>query len=217
MDNKYVNYYQKSLLEIEKIKKEGLRPKLALHACCGPCSTFPLEFFSPIFDLYILYPNSNIYPKSEYSRRLDELKRYVEIFNKEHEQNVKVIEFEYDNEEYTKKLAIYKNEREGGERCKLCYRLRMDEAYAYADREGFDYFCTVMTISRQKNSQILNQIGFELSSKYKTKYFFSDFKKKKGIDRAIELRKEYHLYNQEYCGCIYSYKEYLSKKNSERL
>ena len=209
------NYYQLSTIEIDKIKKKGVRPTLALHACCAPCSTFPLEFLTPIFDVTILYVNSNIYPSEEYYIRLNELKRYIQIFNDKYNQNVKLIEFEYNNEEFTKKLEPLKDCKEGQERCKLCYSLRLNEAYAYANNNKYDYFTTVMTISRQKDSQILNAIGLKLSEKYNTKYFVSDFKKKKGIDRSWELKKEYNLYNQLYCGCKYSYEKYLEKIEKE--
>jgi predicted adenine nucleotide alpha hydrolase (AANH) superfamily ATPase len=205
------NYYQLSQIEIDKIKRRGERPSLALHACCAPCSTFPLEFLTPVFDVTIIYSNSNIYPSSEYHLRLNELKRYIDIFNTKYQQNVKLVEFDYDNENFNKILEPLKDCKEGGERCKLCYALRLNEAYAYANNNKFDYFTTVMTISRQKNSQVLNEIGLKLSAKYETKYFFSDFKKKKGIDRSWELKKEYELYNQLYCGCKYSYNNYLNK------
>ena len=206
------NYYQLSKIEIDKIIRENKRPTLALHACCATCSTFPLEFLTPYFDVTILYVNSNIYPQEEYNRRLNELKKYLEIFNNKSRYKVNLIEFEYKNEEYNTKLEPLKDQKEGQDRCKLCYSLRMNQAYKYADEHNFDYFTTVMTISRQKNSQILNQIGINLSNKYKTKYFMSDFKKKKGIDRALEIRKEHNLYNQEYCGCIYSYRKYIEDK-----
>lgn len=211
METSVKNYYQLSQIEIDKIKRECKRPTLALHACCAPCSTFPLEFLTPIFEVTILYPNPNIYPKEEYLKRLNELKKYIAIFNSEHNQNVKLVEFEYDNEKYNEVFYRYYDQDEGQQRCQMCYRLRMDRAYKFANENHFDYFTTVMTISRQKNSQVLNQIGKELSSKYTTKYFYSDFKKKKGIDRSQELRKEYKLYNQLYCGCKISYEKFLIK------
>lgn len=220
METTNKNYYQLSQIEISRIVRSGQRPTIALHSCCGPCSTFPLEFLYPYFDITILYPNPNIYPKEEYERRLSELKRYVDIFNNEHNQNIKVIEFEYDNDEYNNIFYQYYSQNEGEERCKMCYRLRMDRAYKYANEHHFDYFTTVMTISRQKSSQVMNQIGLELQMKYTTKYFLSDFKKKKGIDRSQELRKQYSLYNQLYCGCKISYEKFLLKqanKNNEKL
>lgn len=211
MNNKKTLYYDKSIEELNRIKELKTRPTLGIHVCCGPCFAFPLEFLSSYFKIYVLYANSNIYPNNEYNRRLDELKKYLDYFNDKYSSDVELIVFEYDNENYNKKLEPFKNEKEGGNRCFLCYELRMDLTYKYADDHNFDYFTTVMTISRQKNSYKLNEIGEKLSHKYKTKYFFSDFKKKKGIDRSIELRKQLNMYNQLYCGCIYSYSEYLKK------
>lgn len=207
-----INYYQKSMIEIDKIKRASLRPTIGLHVCCGPCSCFPLEFLNPVFKIVIIYTNSNIYPAEEYNRRLNELKRYVEIFNKEHKSDITIIELPYDNIAFTKLLEPLKDCKERGERCHLCYTLRMNEAYDYADKMGFDYFTTVMTISRQKDSQILNRIGEQLEKKHKAKYFYSDFKKKKGIEIGQDLRKKYNLYYQDYCGCIYSYQQSLEKE-----
>lgn len=217
MNNKKTLYYDLSLQEMEKIQKSGTRPVLGIHVCCGVCAAFPLEFLHPVFRVVILYANSNIYPEEEYQRRFAELKRYVEIFNREHAADVTVVEFPYDNPSYMKDLAPFADEQEGGARCRLCYEKRMDETYGYADAHGFDYFTTVMTISRQKDSFALNEIGRKLSGKYRPKYFYSDFKKRKGIDRGTELRKRYGMYSQEYCGCVYSYREYQKKqkKNSE--
>ena len=201
-----------SIEEIDNIKKEGIRPTLGIHVCCGVCASFPLEFLAPYFKVVILYSNSNIYPEKEYDRRLSELIRYVEYFNSEFSQDVEIVIFPYDNISYNNYLAPYKDEPEGKNRCMLCYEKRMEETYKYADEKGFDYFTTVMTISRQKNSKILNSIGEKLSKKYKPKYFYSDFKKKQGIDRSRELRIKHNMYNQEYCGCVYSYNAYLKKE-----
>ena len=182
--------------------------KILLHSCCGPCSTHPLEFLTQYFkNIVLVYNNSNIYPSEEYSRRLEELERYIEIFNRENNGKIELIKFDYDNLSYNQFLGRYGAVKEGGIRCIECYKKRMDEAYKYANDRGLDYFTTVMTISRQKNSQILNEIGLELSKKYTTKYFVSDFKKKNGYKRSLELSKEYGLYRQDYCGCIYSKQE----------
>ena len=211
-----INYYKESLVELEKIKKEGIKPTIAVHACCGPCSAFPIEFLVEYFSkVTILFDNSNIYPSSEYVRRKEELIRYVEIFNSKHNTNVEVVIFNYDNEAYNEMLDQFGDMDEGLSRCFQCYRKRMENCYRYADMHGYDYFCTVMTISRQKSSQVMNEIGIDLSKDFKTKYFLSDFKKNKGIDRAREIRIEYDMYNQEYCGCIYSYKRYLAKKEKD--
>ena len=214
----YKNYYQRSIMEMDLIKREGnKRPTLAFHVCCGPCACWPLWFLTPTFKITIIYYNPNIYPRAEYDRRLSELKRYVEIFNNIKNADVELLEFSYDHEEHMKKLKPYAECKEGGERCHLCYELRMDACYKYAEEHNFDYFTTVMTISRQKDSQILNQIGEKLSSKYRTKYFYSDFKKKGGDDRRRELINKYCLYNQLYCGCEYSYAEFVKKQKAKAL
>ncbi len=211
------NYYFNSIKEIEKIKETGTKPSLLLHACCGPCSGYPLEFLTPYFDLTIYFNNSNIYPREEYFRRLSELKRFVSIFNYEHQCNVKIIETRYLNDLFNENLEPYRDLPEGQERCFICFRLRMDEAFRYAEKNHFDYFTTVMTISRQKNSQKLNEIGIELQEKYHyTKYFISDFKKNKGIDRAVEIRKKYNMYQQLYCGCKYTFQKLMLKKSEEK-
>lgn len=210
------NYYLESLKEIDEIKKTYTdhKPSLLLHACCAVCAGWPLEFLSEIFDITIYYNNSNIYPESEYNRRKDELIRLVhEVYGND----IKLIIPPYDNVAYTKKLEPRKDDPEGWKRCFLCYTIRMDEAYQYAEDHHFDFFTTVMTISRQKDSQKLNEIGKELSSKYPTvKYFYSDFKKKNGQVRRDEIVKEHNLYAQDYCGCVYSYTERQNKKNSSQ-
>jgi predicted adenine nucleotide alpha hydrolase (AANH) superfamily ATPase len=213
----YINYYQKSKMEMDLIHKQGIRPSIAMHVCCGPCSTWPIEFLNTTFKVTVIYDNPNIYPEAEYQRRLEELKRYVEEFNKNNNADVELIIFPYNHEEHMDRLKVYGKQKEGGERCQMCYTLRMEECYKYAEEKGFDYFCTVMSISRQKDSQILNQIGSLLEKKYKPKYFYSDFKKKGGDDRKRELIKQYHLYNQLYCGCEYSYAEFVEKVKAKAL
>ena len=211
MQNK-VNYFKKSQQILDEIKKSSAKPTLLLHACCGPCSTFPLTFLCPHFDVTIFFNNSNIYPADEYYRRLGELKRFLELFERDYGYHVEVIEVPYDNETYMKDLKPYKDQPEGLERCFICYEKRMRQAYDYAEKNGYDFFTTVMTISRQKNSQKLNEIGEKLSKDHKkTRYFFSDFKKNKGIDIAREMRIHYDLYQQLYCGCKYTYEKGLKK------
>ena len=199
----YYRMMEESLKEIKKLDK---KPSLLLHSCCAPCNAYPLELLVEYFDLTLMYNNSNIYPFEEYSRRLNELKKYVEFINNKYNVNIKMVETPYINEDFTKLLEPYKEQKEGQDRCKLCYKVRMNEAYKYASENNFDYFTTVMTISRQKNSIVLNNIGIELSKLYpNTKYFISDFKKNKGIDKGLEIAKEHNMYRQDYCGCIYSY------------
>lgn len=213
-----INYYLESLKEIENIKAKSTKPKLLLHACCGPCLTFPVKFLSEFFDVTVFYNNSNIYPKDEYQRRKEELKKFLEYFYRDYKVNVMVIETDYNNDKYNGDLEPYKDQSEGLDRCKICYEKRMNEAFAYANNNGYDYFTTVMTISRQKNSQILNQIGKKLRQKYQnTKYFYSDFKKNKGIDEAREMRIKYNLYQQLYCGCKYTYYKQFETKSFNKL
>lgn len=211
-----VNYYNKSLEIIKNIGDLPQKPKLLLHACCGPCSCFPLTFLCPIFDVTIYFNNSNIYPESEYNRRLEELKKLLEYYKRDYGFDVRIIETKYDNESFNIDLEPYKDLPEGQERCFICFEKRMDDAFKYADEHGFDYFTTVMTISRQKNSQKLNEIGEKLSSKYKnTKYFYSDFKKKDGALLGIQLKNKYDLYQQFYCGCKYTYEKMQRKLENE--
>lgn len=210
-----INYRLISEQTLAALNPESIRPSLLLHACCAPCSAFPLEFLTPYFDVTIYYNNSNIYPAAEYERRLNELRRYLEEVNPTLAFPVQLIVPAYRNEEFTARISVLKDLPERQGRCFMCYGLRMDEAYRYARDHGFNYFTTVMTISRQKDSQKLNEIGRQLSHKYpEVQYFYSDFKKKRGIERGQELSREYHLYRQDYCGCLYSYLQRQKDKES---
>ena len=210
-------YYNLQLREIDKIKGLENKPSLLMHTCCGMCACYPIVYLTQYFDLTLYYYNDNIYPEEEYEKRYSEPKRYVDIFNQENGQNVKLIKCPYHNKEYTQKLAPFKDEPEGGERCHLCYDLRLSEGMRYARENGYDYFTTVMTVSRQKDSLILNQIGEKLDNS-ETRYFFSDFKKDGGLEKGLELVKKYDIYRQNYCGCVYSYREMLErvKKDYEK-
>ena len=197
------NGYKESLKTIELIRQTKTRPSLCMHVCCGPCSCWPLEFLKD-FDVTLYFTNSNIYPSEEYFRRLNELKKFLNEVHPE----VKLVISEYDNEAYTKRISILKDEPEKGKRCLMCYGLRMNEAYQYAHNHHFDYFTTVMTIYRQKDSNVLNSIGLKLSTKYpNTKYFVSDFKKADGNLKGNKIAAELGMYRQDYCGCIYSYQQ----------
>ncbi len=205
MPENYINYYKVSLKELEAIDQSKGKPKLLLHACCGPCSCFPLTFLCPHFDVTIYYGNSNIYPAEEFYRRRGELESLLKYLEKDYGFHVELIMPEYEHEKYMEDLRPYGNEPERGKRCLLCYEKRMEEAYQYAEDHGFDYFTTVMTISRQKDSPTMNRIGEELQKKHPTvRYFYSDFKKNDGILKGAEMRRHYGLYNQTYCGCEYS-------------
>ncbi len=201
-----INYYQQSLQTLAELDPSQGKPTLLLHACCGPCAIWPIEFLLPYFQITILYNNSNIYPQTEYQRRLEELQRYLKRRNQTLDQPIELIVPPYDNAAYTAKLAPLKDEPERGKRCWLCYRLRIQEALRYAADHGFSYMTTVMTISRQKDSQVLNEIGAQLAQDFPSvRYFHSDFKKADGILKANALIRENHMYRQDYCGCVYSW------------
>ena len=202
-------------LELEKILKEeeGKTPKLLLHACCGPCSSYVIEYLNKYFDITILYYNPNISPQEEFTKRLKEIERLIKEIP--HENKLELIEGRYDYNEFTNISKGLEDCPEGGERCFKCYRLRLEESAKYAKENNYDYFGTTLSISPYKNSKKLNEIGEELSNKYGIKYLYSDFKKKNGYRRSIELSNEYNLYRQDYCGCIYS-KEKKKKKDKEK-
>ena len=149
-----------------------------------------------------MFSNSNIYPYEEFDSRLSALKQYLEYLK---DDSIKLIVDEYNYDEYEKQLSIYANEPEGGKRCKLCYELRMDRCFNYANKHKYDYFTTVMSISNRKNADWINEIGEKLDSKYQnTKYLYADFKKDDGITKNDAMNKELNLYHQNYCGCRYS-------------
>ena len=205
--------YQKLLeKELEIVKKLDKKPRLLIHACCGPCFTIPYEILNQYFDITILYNNSNIYPKKEHDRRLNELKKYLQDLGVD----LRVIETEYDNENYNKDLEPRASDKEGHERCRICFRKRLKEGFEYASKNGFEYFGTVMTISRYKNAQDINRIGENLSLDYPTvKWLYADFKKNDGYEKSLIIIKEHEMYFQEYCGCKYSYQAYLEKQKAK--
>lgn len=203
MPSKYNNYYLDS---VDIIKSFGERkPTLLIHVCCGPCACYPLIFLAEHFSVTIYYTNSNIFPREEFDHRLSTLKELLEDLKRDRGIEIKLIVAPYDHDEYMKDLRPFKEAREGGERCHICYQKRMAEGYDYADSHGYEYFTTVMTISREKDSKVLNAIGEELAKSHQTKYFFSDFKKKDGFNKGVAIRKQYNLYYQDYCGCEYSF------------
>ena len=200
--------YQKELdALLLKLEKEGRRPKLLLHGCCAPCSSYTLEYLSKYFDITEFFYNPNISPEEEYDFRAAELKRLIsEMPYAEGKLSdvVKVEVADYDAEEFESLVRGYENEPERGGRCTLCYRLRLQKTAQKAAEEGFDYFCTTLSISPYKDAVRLVNIGEELAAEYGVPYLTSDFKKKNGYKRSIELSEEYGLYRQNYCGCIYS-------------
>ncbi|MDE7061114.1 MAG: epoxyqueuosine reductase QueH [Lachnospiraceae bacterium] len=195
--------YQRVLDEtLKQITENGKTPSLLLHACCAPCSSYVLEYLSKYFNITVFYYNPNIFPKEEYEKRVEEIARLIEEISVVHP--VKLLLGNYDPERFFAMARGMEESPEGGERCFACYRLRLSLAAKEAKERGFDYFTTTLSISPLKNAAKLNEIGRELSDTYKVAYLYSDFKKKGGYQRSIELSREFHLYRQNYCGCIYS-------------
>ena len=192
-------------LEMEKqINHLNNKKTLLLHACCAPCSSAVLERIAEYFDITILYYNPNITEKEEYEKRLQELEKFVNEINLD---NIKVMPGRYQPEEFFEMSKGLEQEKERGKRCYQCYRLRLEETAKIAEQQNFDFFTTTLSISPYKNSKWLNEIGVDLDKKYQSTYLYADFKKKNGYKRSIELSKQYNLYRQDYCGCIYSKKE----------
>ncbi|MBR3362456.1 MAG: epoxyqueuosine reductase QueH [Bacilli bacterium] len=193
--------YQIIMENIIKDLKE--KPKLLLHACCGVCSSSVLEKLIPYFDITVLYYNPNIYPKEEFDKRLTTLNKLIKKMNIK----TKIEVPPYNEEEFYEISKDLEAEKEGGERCTRCFYLRLEKTAKIAKKEGYDYFCTTLSVSPYKDSQKLNKIGKLLEEKFKIKYLYSDFKKKEGYKRSNELSKKYELYRQKYCGCKYSLNE----------
>ena len=192
--------YQLKLEEL--VKNLDYVPKLLLHSCCAPCSSRCIELLSEYFDITVLYYNPNISPEEEYEKRKQEQIKFINEFKTKNKLDFMDIEYNYDD--FLNIAHGMENEKEGGPRCFKCYNLRLEKTAQVAKENNYDYFGTTLTVSPYKNSQVLNQIGEELSKKYDIKYLYSDFKKNEGYKRSIELSKVYNLYRQDYCGCIYS-------------
>lgn len=187
---------------IEKNKTNGIVPKLMLHACCACCASYVLEYLSEHFDIYLLYSNPNITEKEEYEYRYAELKRLVKEMGLR--EKVTVVECDYAPEDYLRAVKGLENEPERGSRCSVCFEMRLKTTARYAEEYGCDFFATTLTISPLKNSSIINSMGEEVSKNISVTYLPTDFKKKNGYKRSIELSKEYSLYRQNYCGCVFS-------------
>lgn len=194
----YDNLMQDQIKEI----KEGT--ELLLHACCAPCSSAVLERIANHFQVTIFYYNPNIGDEDEYKKRSQEIKKFLKQFKTKYK--ISLIEGNYEPTKFYDMAKGLETSEERGPRCYKCYKLRLEETAKVADIKGFEYFCTTLTLSPHKNSSWINEIGKELNSKYNSTYLYSDFKKREGYKRSIELSKEYNLYRQDYCGCIYSKK-----------
>ena len=195
-----VNYQLVLDTTLTKLTQENKRPRLMLHACCAPCSSYVLEYLNKYFEISVFYYNPNISPEEEYIHRVNEIRRLISEMCPE----VTLIEGRYEPEKFYQMAKGLENEPERGARCLKCYRMRLEASGEEAVRGGFDFFTTTLSISPQKDSTVLNQIGREVSEIYGIPYLFSDFKKKGGYKRSIELSAEYGLYRQNFCGCVFS-------------
>lgn len=202
--------YQKELDKIVNTIEEAQTTevlKVFLHSCCAPCSSYCLEYLSTYFEVTVFYYNPNIYPEDEYRKRVKEQQEFINRFPAKHK--ISFVEGAYDTEKFYQTVKGLEQIPEGGERCFACYRLRLQEAYDYAKDKGFDYFTTTLTISPLKNAAKLNEIGEEIANEGNgtLKFLPSDFKKKNGYKRSVELSAEYGMYRQDYCGCVFSKQE----------
>lgn len=190
--------YQKKLEEL--VSTFTSKPKLLLHSCCGPCSTQVIDFLKDYFEITVFYYNPNIEPAEEYLHRKTEQIRFLKEYK---EANIGFLDCDYDNSSFKEIGKGLEHEKEGGARCNKCFYLRMYETAKKAQELGFTYFGTTLTVSPHKNSTIINEIGEYISEYLKVNYIYGDFKKNDGYKKSIEFSKFYHLYRQDYCGCLY--------------
>ena len=199
------NYQRELDALLTEIEKEHKIPRLFLHSCCAPCSSYVLEYLSEYFEITVFFYNPNISLEEEYRKRVEEIKRLVREMKFAHP--VHIEEGSYDPQVFYEMVKGMEKLPEGGERCFKCYRLRMEEAAKAARDGGYDYFTTTLSISPLKNAEKLNEIGGALAEEYGVAYLNSDFKKKNGYKRSVELSEQYGMYRQYYCGCVFSKRE----------
>lgn len=195
-----INYQQQMETILSQLGEAGQHPRLLLHACCAPCSSATLERLAAHFDLTILYYNPNIYPPEEYRRRETELERFV----RDAGYRFPVVELPYDPPAFYAAVQGLEQEPEKGARCTVCYRLRLEQTARYAAQNGFEWFCTTLSISPLKDPVRINALGQELGAQYGVRFLPSEFRKKDGYKRSLQLSAEYGLYRQDYCGCVFS-------------
>ena len=198
--------YQKQLEEVlKRMKEEGKRKRLLLHACCAPCSSYCLEYLREAFALTVFFYNPNLTEQEEYRRRVEEEKRLIALMNgQKGSSQIEILEGRYEPERFLEAAKGLETCKEGGERCVRCFALRLGETARVAAEGGFDFFTTSLTISPLKNSALLNRIGAQEGERYGVRFLPSDFKKNNGYLRSTQLSRLYGLYRQNYCGCIYS-------------
>lgn len=209
MNNQKINYDRVLHKMIQSWEKEKVRPRILIHSCCAPCSTCTLEFLTQHADVTIFFSNSNIHPESEYQRRVLVQEKFIHDFNTATGNQVDLIIDDYKPNEFIQLMQQKEliAEPEGGKRCTARFNMRLDLAAKEALERGFDYFGSALTISPKKNSQLINQIGMDIQKIYNTHYLTSDFKKNSGYQRSIEMCKEYDVYRQCYCGCVFAAKQ----------
>jgi len=216
------NFHQQLEDIISSLSSEESHPKLFIHSCCAPCSSYVLEYLSKFFLITVYYFNPNIFPATEHAFRCAEQERLIQAFNEKSQAKVSCEKLSYPIlfKESAYQPELFENlargleaEAEGGARCKRCFALRLEEAAKQAKEGGFDYFTTTLTISPMKDVDVLNQIGQVMGEKYGVKWLPSNFKKKGGYARSVELSKEYGLYRQDFCGCRFSRRDAVLKEN----
>lgn len=190
-------------LEMLDILKNNIGKKVLLHSCCGPCSSYCIKELAKYVKVTILYYNPNIEPIEEYNKRKETQINLIKDYQKEGI-DVDYIDVDYENEVYRNYVLGLENEVEGGSRCTKCFTLRLTKTASLAAALNYDFFATTLTVSPHKNSKIINEIGFEIEKKLKIRFLPSDFKKREGYKKSIEYSKEYELYRQDYCGCLFS-------------
>lgn len=199
------NYHLKMLELIKENCDETKVPRLLIHSCCAPCSSYCLELLSQFFEVTVFYYNPNIYPPEEYHMRAEEQERFIQNFPAKHK--ISFVEGAYDTDKFYEMAKGMEHLKEGQERCFACYEMRLREACRYAKEKSFDFFTTTLSISPLKNSAKLNEIGSKLEQEYQVSYLYSDFKKQNGYKRSTEISNEYNMYRQYYCGCVFSKKQ----------
>lgn len=207
--NQRINYDRVLQQMIKRWQAENTRPTILLHSCCAPCSTATLEYLVDLADVTVYFANHNIHPRAEYERRKIVQEQFIQDFNRQTGSQVQFLAAAYEPNKFTqmvkeKGLAA---EKEGGKRCTACFQMRLDIVAQKAAQEGFDYFGSALTLSPKKNSQLINELGIEIQEFFDTRYLPSDFKKNNGYKRSIDLCKEYKVYRQCYCGCLFAAKE----------
>ena len=197
-----VNYQKELDKLIEKLEQTKEVPRLFLHSCCAPCSSYVLEYLSEHFAITVFYFNPNIAPEEEYRKRVEEQKRLIEQLPAVYP--IQFLEGRYEPEEFYSRVRGLEKEPEGGARCRVCFELRLEEAARLAAEGGYDYYTTTLSISPLKNAQVLADVAIKMGEKWGVAWLTSDFKKKEGYKRSIQLSSEYDLYRQNYCGCVFS-------------